>query len=191
MSMRVLGVDYSIQSPGFCLHDSYSTTWWVKYFPKGKPFGDLSADVHLIPYPDVEGTERYIGLAAFGRSILDMGNVDMVVMEDYAFGANGRITQLAENGGTFKAMLHTYFKTIPLRVVAPSTLKKFATGNGRAQKEDVWTAFVAERPDAALWPKQLFPKSRTNKILSPLSDIADSYYLAKYGQHLAAKPHAN
>lgn len=58
----------------------------------------------------------------------------LVVFENYAFGGN-RVTQLAELNGLLK-----YFYTlngIPIEVIAPTSIKKYVTGNGRCKKEDI------------------------------------------------------
>ena len=61
-------------------------------------------------------------------------------------------------------------------VFAPSEIKKFATGKGNANKMLMYEAFLEETgDDLAL----LFGIDTYNGE-SPVSDIVDSYYIAKY-----------
>jgi len=184
--VSVLGIDYSISSPGLCLYNGDTYQWWVKYLPKGKEFTSPANNVTFTPYPDVEGIPRYLGLTnwveqVLADNILSSYPIKYVWMEDYAFGANGRLTQLAENAGILKARLHQNWPTICFKTIAPGTLKKFATGSGHAKKEQMWESFVKDYPDAVGWPKIVFPKSKSLKIPSPLNDLADAFYLARYG----------
>lgn len=180
--MKVLGIDYSITSPALCLHDgSTQPQWWVNYKPKTKtPYPPLP-NVEWRSSIAINDVHRYSELALWVSGIVETVRPDMIVLEDYAFQAAGRITALAENGGALKLTLHHIHDEIPLFVVAPTSMKKFATGSGRAQKEDIWASFVARFPDTHTWPGIIAPKCKTGKINSPLADIADAYFLADYG----------
>ncbi len=184
MAGSVLGIDYSLNSPALCLYDGTNPPqWWCHYKPKTKtlyPF--LSSVSWSVSVPDIEDTDRHIELAEWVVACVQFHQPRLIVLEDYAFSAVGRITGLAENGGVLKAFLRTQAPPhIPLHIVAPTTMKKFATGSGRAQKEDVWASFIKVFPHTSSWPTTVFPKSKTDKINSPLSDLADAYFLADYG----------
>ena len=64
------------------------------------------------------------------------------------------------------------FETIP-----PTVIKKEATGKGNANKELMYETFLAETKIDL--QSQLTPKS--TKIVNPVSDIVDSYYICKTG----------
>lgn len=183
MAGSVLGIDYSLNSPALCFYDGANPPrWWCHYKPKTKtlhPF--LSSVSWSVSAPNIDDTDRHIELATWVVQCVLNENPSLIVLEDYAFAAQGRITGLAENGGVLKAFLHTQVPHVPLHIVAPTTMKKFATGSGRAQKEDVWASFIKVFPHMASWPATVFPKSKTDKINSPLSDLADAYFLADYG----------
>jgi hypothetical protein len=123
--------------------------------------------------------QRYLELAMWVTDIIHQTQPDLIVLEDYAFSANGRITQLSENTGTLKVKLFEHYPQIPLRIVAPTTMKKFATGRGIATKDDIWAAFIKRRPDAASWAVACHPKA--TRVGSPVADIADAFFLAQYG----------
>ena len=59
---------------------------------------------------------------------------DLVVFENYAFRGN-RVSQLAELNGLLK--YNFYLNEKDIEVIAPPTIKKVITGNGRANKDEV------------------------------------------------------
>ena len=66
------------------------------------------------------------------------------------------------------------FQTYP-----PTVIKKFATGKGNSNKEKMYEAFVDELLTPSDLKEQLTPKAK--KIINPISDIVDSYFIAKAG----------
>ena len=64
---------------------------------------------------------------------------DIVIFENYAFGGN-RVTQLAELNGVIK--YNYYINGKEIHVIAPSSIKKLITGNGRAKKSEVRDALL-------------------------------------------------
>jgi Holliday junction resolvasome RuvABC endonuclease subunit len=76
-----------------------------------------------------------------------------------------KVNDLTVFNSSIKRMLISCELVKSITVVAPTTLKKWATGKGNAKKEQILEEFLKE-----------FPKfDMTGKI----DDIADSYYLAK------------
>lgn len=175
---NVLGIDYSMSCPALCLTNGTTHQWWVNYRLSGKPYVELP-DVVWNASTTEGDVPRYIELAEWAIAVVAVHHPTLIILEDYAFGAHGRITQLSENAGTLKVKLHEKFPHIPLRLVAPTTMKKFATGRGIATKDDIWAAFIKREPLRESWAKQCHPKA--SKISSPVADIADSYFLAHYG----------
>lgn len=96
-----------------------------------------------------------------------------VAIEDYSFGSKGRVFNIAENTGLLK---HKLWKAgYKFEVVAPTTVKKFATGKGNADKEAMYIAFSKDN-DVDI-NKYICPDK---KLGSPITDIVDSYYIARY-----------
>lgn len=97
-----------------------------------------------------------------------------IMMEDYALGAKGKVFEIAENMGILKYKLqiigHRY------SVVAPTTVKKFATGKGNSDKLKMYDAWKQETDNFDLW--NMMTPNRTS-ISSPVTDIVDSYFLLK------------
>lgn len=179
MALRVLGIDYSVTCPACCLLDDDTKRWWVNYKKQGKPYQPLPNVEWSVSILDEE-FPRFIELRDWVNRIVSEVCPELMVLEDYAFGAMGRLTQLSENAGIMKCMLHENYAHIPLKVVAPTTMKKFATGRGIATKDDIWAAFVKQEPDKKGWQKLCHPKAL--HVGSPIADIADSYFLAQYGR---------
>lgn len=100
---------------------------------------------------------------------------DVVVLEDYAPHGRGvnALIAVAEVGGIVRAMLHK--AGIPVALVRPSTLKRYATGNGRATKDEVLSAARTERrtlDDVGPDDPHRFPAT---------NDEADAYFLRRMG----------
>jgi len=66
--------------------------------------------------------------------------------------------------------------------VAPTAIKKFATGKGNANKEKMQDAFINET--GVNLKEQL---NMTEKQWNPSSDIIDAYYVCKYAIHEETK----
>ena len=60
-----------------------------------------------------------------------------------------------------------------------AAIKKFATGKGNANKELMYDAFVDELLTPKDLKEQLTPRAK--KVISPINDIVDSYFIAKAG----------
>lgn len=118
--------------------------------------------------------ERFAMLADKVLAILEGFNVKEVALENYAYSATGRVFHIAENTGILKFkllemgyLLHTY---------EPTVIKKFATGKGNAKKEQMYESFHKETGVNLVHELG----STSKKIGSPISDIVDSYFIAKF-----------
>lgn len=174
----VLGIDYSVTCPAVCLTDGVTHRWWVHYKLHGRPYRDIPS-VHWFPSTTEGDLPRFLELAEWVSQIVRETQPRFIILEDYAFSRAGRLTQLGENCGILKAELFRQHPQVPLRIVGPTVMKKFATGKGTAKKEDIWSAFIKKEPHTEPWAKICHPKSE--KITSPVADIADAYFLAQYG----------
>ena len=63
---------------------------------------------------------------------------------------------------------------IKYEMIAPTVIKKYATTKGNANKEKMYDAFTDETNRKLLDEFNI-------KLNNPITDIVDSYYIAKYG----------
>lgn len=173
----IVGIDYSLSCPCVCV--SNGTSFLDKYFyflHDRKSYAgqalNILGDQHAEYFCD---QQRYENIAGWVMAIiqpLDKDNT-VVLIEDYAFAAKGRVFNLAENCGLLKYLL--YKDRYNFHTVAPKTIKKYATGNGNANKQMMYDAFFE------LTLIQLaFVYSKTGKVDSPVTDIVDAFYLTQY-----------
>jgi len=178
----IAGIDYSLTSPAICIAEVRDNK--IKFedcrfhYIKQKKNQNSVGVFNGYDYPKYsDEMERYENLAewAIERIRWYNGRVKCVYLEDYAFAATGRVFNIAENTGILKHRLkknNFKFKTIP-----PTVIKKHASGKGNANKELMYETFLKETKIDL--QSQLTPKS--TKIINPVSDIIDSYYIAKCG----------
>jgi Holliday junction resolvasome RuvABC endonuclease subunit len=121
--MAFLGVDQSLNATGLCRLDAA---------------GDLLTSATVTTDDRKDGTRLL-----FIRTAVDtmLTGVSFVAMEGYSYGSTGRVFELGEVGGVIKALLAE--RGIPYVVVPPVLVKKFATGNAFARKEDMLLAAQA------------------------------------------------
>ena len=100
-----------------------------------------------------------------------IADAEYVAIEDYAFGAKGRVFDIAEFTGCLK--LKIVDRGIPLRLYSIGTIKMYATTKGDADKVAMQTAFLKEPniPDLSFLP------DASKK--SPRQDIHDAYFITK------------
>lgn len=79
---------------------------------------------------------------------LGLSSVDLVVIEQPAFGKNNANTHRL--AGHWWMTVHVLSQFGPVAQVNPGTAKKFATGNGRAEKDEVLAAAIAAFPGGAI-----------------------------------------
>jgi Holliday junction resolvasome RuvABC endonuclease subunit len=113
----ILGLDLSISATGVA--DPSGRLLTIK--PRGRTGPQRLAYLR----------DRILEQTAFG--------VDLVAIEGYSFHSKGSgIYQLAELGGVIRLALHE--AGIAYVEISPSSLKKYATGNGNAAKDQVLVA---------------------------------------------------
>ena len=173
------GIDYSITNPALAILPAglpfefknikfYYTTAKAKY---AKAFGP-NIEGFLQPKDYVNNSERYENNANFFALLLTQNGVTDVRLEDYAYGANaGLVFQIAEHTGLLKYFL--WKRDIKLSLVSPTDVKRMATGSGKAKKEDMHAAFVAETGVDLI---KLFGMKNPE---SPVNDVVDAYYMLK------------
>ena len=124
---------------------------------------------------------RYAFIMRWAMDILARYDIDRVWLEDYAYAATGRVFNIGENTGILKFKLLQ--KGIPVSIVAPTEVKKSTIGKGNASKEEVIKEFTNHLGVD-------LPKLFDTTTMNPVSDLADSYFICRYGiqQRILANP---
>lgn len=178
----IIGIDYSLTSPAMCVMQENSTFGSSKifYLTTNKKLAVKNENIEGVLHEEYYcESERYDNIAEFFLSKIPLdSSPPKIYIEDYSFGSTGRVFHIAENAGHLKYKL--WEVGYRYETVAPSVIKKYATGKGNADKQKMYDAFLSETGIDLI--KFYSPKNET--LGSPVTDIVDSYYIAKYGYHL-------
>ncbi len=187
-----IGIDYSLSTPGICVNTSeeefryedckfYYLTNTRKYqgtFKEKMSFGTSAVEYIGTPHrPYSSEPERYNNIANWAIDIIKLNARSwplhpIIQIEDYSFGSTGRVFHIAENLGLLKYKLKIECGW-DYTLLAPSVIKKFATDKGNANKELMLGAF---QEDTGVNLEVLLDSS----VKSPITDIADAYFICKY-----------
>lgn len=176
---NVVGIDYSMTSPAICRldNDSMSFVYWTtkRKFECALELDGFSITGILFSSKDKADEERFDYLATeIVRESL-WGWPKKVVIEDYSYASTGRAFQIGENGGVLKNRFFT--NGVNVTKVAPTQVKKFATGKGNADKQMMQDAFIEA---TGIDIKKVL--GQTDNQWNPSSDIIDAYWIARYGK---------
>ena len=182
------GIDYSMASPGICIH--LGDEWDINnceffYLTSRKKlqgkFGRflthkgvwISGD----PLPDYANQEdRFDLIAKWAIDCLPIRDTE-VFLESYSYASTGMVFSIGENTGVLKHKLWTL--GLKYEIIAPTVIKKYATGKGNANKEIIEHTFISETSTDF---RSLLGQS--DKSTNPTSDLIDAYYICKYGFHI-------
>lgn len=177
----IVGIDYSLTSPAVCVFTGgkyskflyekckfYFLTDTKKYAQNwdNQIFGQRFCDYHC-------ESERYSTIADW--AVEKCLGAQGIALEGYAYNAKGASAfQLAENMGILKYKI--FENSLPLDVVTPTEVKKFATDKGNSDKEQMHLAFTRETK------VNLHNKITPDKsgVGNPVSDIVDSYFICRW-----------
>ena len=151
--MRVLAIDPSLSSLGYCIFED-----------------GLLYDFGVIQ-PLNKNDEQHIKLYQLTnrlQQILDEENIDKVVLEGLSFGSISTSVRIL-GAIYFQILILCHINNLEWEEFAPTSVKKSATGNGKAKKPAMWKAL----PDKI---QQKF-ESRYKTISSGKYDIADAYHI--------------
>lgn len=180
----VVGIDYSIQCPAVCIHP-ISTPYYsftdCRIHYRYSTAARVLRDSVILPNTIGEmhqsyscDEERYNQVAWWVLGCLSAYTVKMIVIEDYAFAAKGRVFHIGENTGILKH--HLWSNRWSYKVVAPTAIKKFATGKGNAKKDMMIDQFIKDT--GVDLPEIIGTKGIQSD--SPTSDIVDAFYVCKW-----------
>ena len=148
--MKIMGIDQSLTGTGIVvLNEGYQIVYNQLIVTKPKDF-------------DLE-IKRLVFIKNSIEKICIDHNVDQGFMEGFAYGSKGQaIFQIAGLGYLIRELFHD--KNLPLTIITPGELKKYATGKGNCHKDlvllGVYKKFGVEFDD---------------------DNICDAYVLARMG----------
>ena len=125
MGAVVVGVDPSISSTGVAVLGPLTC---AVLRIQSKPAGEL--------LPERLGRMRRQVVAV--HEAVEVVEPSLIVLEGPAYGSNNQMTHMLS--GFWWLLAHALEKVAPIAVVQPSTLKKYATGSGRASKDEMVAA---------------------------------------------------
>ena|SRR3990167_474498 len=118
--MRILGIDPGLAKLGWCL-----------LIPDGKKF-DYQTGIIGKNLDGLDEIKRLATIRDVVRDLLTNNLPNMAAMEGYSWGSKFNGPIMGEIGGIVK--IACYDAGVPLKIVAPATLKKFVTGRGNSDK---------------------------------------------------------
>ena len=201
--MNLVSIDFSINSPGICLYKDGKPHFISFLKPKTGTKKEqklqeemaMLDDVTLIyqQEPDITKQEltRVLRHRDISKGVCDIIEEHTDPTQPYAFyfegssygtsrfGTNSLI-DLASASSILKSDMIDRFDVKEMEVYAPTTIKKFA-GKGNMSKLDMWEAFLCLE---TLNHSELFKFCQQfkgdKKIMKPLDDLVDAYYLLEY-----------
>jgi hypothetical protein len=171
----LIGIDYSITCPCLCLFDERKefkfNNCFFYYLTNTKKYADkIAPNITGESFQEyVQDVDRFDTISQWAVNLC-IGAAD-VGMEGYAYGAKGRVFNLAENMGLLKYKLYKH--AIPVTIIEPAKVKKCATGKGNADKQVMYETFSKETNT------NLLSVFNQKTLSNPVTDVIDSYYVLK------------
>lgn len=173
------GIDFSITSPAICIGDPETGDFTLHAFKQAKKHegGDR---IFLYDYPEWSTPEeRFFKLASWAIKIISDFDCDEVNIEGYSMGSKGQVFHIGEATGLLKHFI--WMRGILHSELPPTTVKKWATGKGNADKHDMAEKFISDHTGIDIFGHFGKEYSRDmKKIPSPISDMIDAYWMWKY-----------
>ena len=177
----IVGIDYSLNSPAICIAgDDFDFNKCSFHFltSKKKHIGKFGKNIFGYEIKDYKTPiERFTNISTWALDIIHKHKKDTakVFIEGYSFGSKGQaVFQIAENCGILKYRLQMS-PSILYDTIVPSVVKKYASGKGNADKQLMYDSFKDHTKQDLL---KMFDMGKLN---NPVTDIIDSYYIAKVG----------
>lgn len=164
MPTVTMGIDQSLTCTGVCI---------ISTAEDGVRTSIVSDAIHTEPTmkdPVADVLVRSMRIAEALKETTELYNPDYIAMENLSYGSVGNATR---NLAILFGVICTTLGIDQPSVVPPTTLKKFATGNGKATKKDMLAAIEKE-------DKALFDYLDAKTIKSGKYDIADAYWIARW-----------
>jgi hypothetical protein len=187
---RIIGIDFSLNSPGFCILESDSCKWISLHRTKniidkmlkkeGSPFKILndnsSVDINIIEKKEFKGEyhiierDKIVNAVYFSEVVMDLLNpyldgTTIVGMEGLSFGSSGN--SLIDISMTTALVRSSIIKKIDPNnffVLSPTTIKKYAL-KGNSKKDELYNTLIEKRIE----------DNRLKPFLNVLKEYRDSW----------------
>ena len=113
-------------------------------------------------------TSNIYNICTLIKDIIDWHEPDKIQMEGISYGSKGSAALADLSGLNFAIRMAVLSKASTVTVIAPTSVKKFAVGNGGVEKDVM----------IASWKK--LDKNIADITEIKLDDLADSYFIAHY-----------
>ena len=155
-TMKILAIDQSYTSSGIVIIENDTMTYAERY----------------VTSKELSMFERAGKIADHINMLAELHNPDIIAIEGLAFGMRGNATRDLAGLQFVIAVAVSYNNNYTLDIIAPLTVKKFATGNGRAKKEELLESTPAEAV-------RIFKDDLKVKKTTGLLDMVDAYWIGK------------
>ena len=180
-----MGIDPSINCTGVCIYDTNNNTHLYymivsKCTKKMKAFKNNF--VNIIEYSKRESNKGEYSVKEYNKSyniydicvilrdLIQHHEPDLVQMEGVSYGSRGSAALVDLAGLNFAIRMTLFSENIQYNILAPTSIKKFAVGNGSAEKDVM----------IASWKK--VDKNICNIVDIKVDDLADSYFIAHFSE---------
>ncbi len=182
-TQTVAGLDFSLRCPSICIIEPCTDNQVILPFDKCHFYYMTNVKSHIVNENNIHGElisgwtneqDRYSCLADWVMKVLEKHSCVSLGIEDYAFSKiSSSLTKLAESCGLIKWFAHS--RGIDINRFSPTSIKKFATSKGNADKNLMYQAFL---DDTNVELNSIFGRTADANIKSPVHDIVDSFYIA-------------
>lgn len=159
-----MDVDDNYEVVNIDLHGFTKTDKWV--------WEGEGLNVHKLPKDYDSHPPHYRPFLVYEIIKPYLKDIDYIAVEDYAFGAKGKVFDIAECSGALKNIFYTL--KIPMKKFPPMTVKQCATGSGAADKVMMGIAFASSGLKKFV-NSYLFELPEYN---NPQEDLIDACYMA-------------
>ena len=184
--MLHIGIDFSITSPCVCFWNKKQEYLFENceffFLHSKRNISKINLPKNLYYSESSESKDNSVRFSENAKLLtseikkrLDIEKKYVIILEGYSMGAKGRVFDIGEATGIFKLFLSK--ENIKPIVIAPTQVKKLATGKGNANKFKMLEKFL--EINTSLCNSEWIDVLTTEKhIQPPLTDIVDSFFIA-------------
>jgi len=189
-SDRIIGIDFSLNSPGFCILDNDNCRWISlhrtkniidKMFKKeGSPFKILNdnskVDINIIEKKEFKGEyhiierDKIVNAIYFSEVVLDLlkpyiNENTIVGIEGLSFGSSGNsLIDISMTTALVRSAIVKIIDPNNFFVLSPTTIKKYAL-KGNSKKDELYNTLIEKRIE----------DNRLKPFLEVLKEYKDSW----------------